>query len=80
VPTLNPGFRTRPIEAVLNDIRYNDFPHWWQRKLVWFWDDNLTANRPYIKALLRQMIPLKKWWLTQASMQGKRKKSIAELC
>ncbi len=68
VPTLNPGFRTRPIESVLNDIRYNDFKWWWQRKLVWFWDDNLTANRPYIKELLRQMIPLRKWWLTQASM------------
>ncbi|MGA0199846.1 MAG: B12-binding domain-containing radical SAM protein [Prochlorotrichaceae cyanobacterium] len=68
VPTLNPGFRTRPIAAVLKDIGYNDFPWWWQRKLVWFWDDNLTANRPYIKALLREMIPLKKWWLTQASL------------
>lgn len=68
VPTLNPGFRTRPIESVLNDIRYNNFRWWWQRKMVWFWDDNLTANRPYIKELLRQMIPLRKWWLTQASM------------
>ncbi|MGB7416256.1 MAG: radical SAM protein, partial [Thermosynechococcaceae cyanobacterium] len=68
VPVLNPGFRTRPVEAVLNDIRYNDFKWWWQRKMVWFWDDNLTANRPYIKKLLREMVPLKKWWLTQASM------------
>ena len=68
VPILNPGFRTRPIEAVLNDIRYNDFKWWWQRKMVWFWDDNLTANRPYIKELLRRIIPLRKWWLTQASM------------
>lgn len=25
VPTLNPGFRTRPIESVLGDIRYNNF-------------------------------------------------------
>ncbi|MBE9195905.1 B12-binding domain-containing radical SAM protein [Synechocystis sp. LEGE 06083] len=68
VPILNPGFRTRPVEAVLNDVRYNKFKWWWQRKTVWFWDDNLTANRPYIKELLRQMIPLRKWWLTQASM------------
>jgi radical SAM superfamily enzyme YgiQ (UPF0313 family) len=68
VPVLNPGFRTRPVEDVLNDIRYNEFKWWWQRKIVWFWDDNLTANRPYIKELLCQMIPLKKWWLTQASM------------
>jgi radical SAM superfamily enzyme YgiQ (UPF0313 family) len=39
-----------------------------QRKVVWFWDDNLTARRAYVKELLRAMIPLKKWWLTQASM------------
>jgi radical SAM superfamily enzyme YgiQ (UPF0313 family) len=68
VPVLNPGFRTRPVADVLSDIRYNEFKWWWQRKIVWFWDDNLTANRSYIKDLLRQMIPLKKWWLTQASM------------
>ena len=68
VPTLNPGFRMRPVESVLRDIEYNDFPHWWQRKVVWFWDDNLTIKRPYIKALLTAMIPLKRWWLTQASI------------
>ena len=53
---------------MIRDIQYDEFPHWWQRKLVWFWDDNLTARRAYIKPLLREMIPLKKWWLTQASM------------
>ena len=68
VPSLNPGFRMRPVEKVIADIRYNNFKHWWQRKLVWFWDDNLTANRRYISELLTAMIPFKKWWLTQASM------------
>lgn len=68
VPSLNPGFRMRPIEDVLRDVRYDDFRHWWQRKVVWFWDDNLTATRSYIKELLRAMISLKRWWLTQASM------------
>jgi radical SAM superfamily enzyme YgiQ (UPF0313 family) len=68
VPTLNPGFRTRPVADVIRDIRYNDFTHWWQRKVVWFWDDNLTIKRSYIKELLNAMIPEKKWWLTQASM------------
>jgi radical SAM superfamily enzyme YgiQ (UPF0313 family) len=68
VPSVNPGFRVRPVEEVIRDIQYDDFPHWWQRKVVWFWDDNLTAKRAYIKDLLRAMIPLKKWWLTQASM------------
>ncbi|MDX2153719.1 MAG: radical SAM protein [Bryobacteraceae bacterium] len=68
VPTMNPGFRTRPVEDVLRDIRYNRFRHWWQRKVVWFWDDNLTAKRSYARELLAAMIPLRKWWLTQASM------------
>jgi radical SAM superfamily enzyme YgiQ (UPF0313 family) len=68
VPSVNPGFRTRSVDNVLQDIEYNDFAYWWQRKVVWFWDDNLTARRGFIKDLLREMIPLKRWWLTQASM------------
>jgi len=68
VPVLNPGFRTRPAEEVLGDIGYDRFRWWWQRKLVWFWDDNLTVKRDYVIDLLRRMIPLRKWWLTQASL------------
>lgn len=68
VPTLNPGFRTRPVEKIVQDIQYNNFRHWWQRKIVWFWDDNLTINRKFARQLLQAMVPLKKWWLTQASM------------
>ncbi len=79
VPSVNPGFRTRPVEEVLRDIRYDNFPHWWQRKVVWFWDDNLTARRPYVKQLLQAMIPLKKWWLTQASLDIARDPELLEL-
>lgn len=68
VPSLNPGFRLRPVADVVRDASYDHFPWWWQRKIVWFWDDNLTIRRPFIRELLREMIPLKKWWLTQASM------------
>jgi Fe-S oxidoreductase len=68
VPSLNPGFRLRPVKDVIRDASYDHFKFWWQRKIVWFWDDNLTINRPYIRQLLHEMIPLKKWWLTQASM------------
>lgn len=68
VPSLNPGFRLRPVADVIRDASYDRFLHWWQRKIVWFWDDNLTIKRPYIRQLLTEMIPLKKWWLTQASM------------
>ena len=69
----------RPVENVLTDIRYNNFKHWWQRKLVWFWDDNLTANRSYVRELLNGLLPLKKWWLTQASMDIARDESLLEL-
>jgi len=68
VPTLNPGFRLRPVEDVIRDASYNNFKHWWQRKVVWFWDDNLTINRKYIKELLTELKKLNVWWLTQASM------------
>jgi len=68
VPTLNPGFRMRPVEEVLRDVRYDDFASWWQRKVVWFWDDNLTIRREYVRELLARMAPLRRWWLTQASM------------
>ena len=68
VPSLNPGFLLRPVADAIRDASYDKFSHWWQRKIVWFWDDNLTIKRPYIRQLLTEMIPLKKWWLTQASM------------
>jgi radical SAM superfamily enzyme YgiQ (UPF0313 family) len=79
VPSVNPGFRCRPVEDVIGDIAYNDFPHWWQRKVVWFWDDNLTARRGYIEKLLTAMIPLKKWWLTQASLDIAKDPALLDL-
>ena len=79
VPSLNPGFRLRPVEDIVRDIQYNNFRFWWQRKIVWFWDDNLTINRPYIKELLSAMIPLKKWWLTQASLDIAKDEELLDL-
>ena len=79
VPTLNPGFRTRPVTDVIEDIKYDRFPHWWQRKVVWFWDDNLTIDKPYIRNLLTAMAPLRKWWLTQASMDIAEYPSLLDL-
>jgi len=68
VPSINPGFRTRPTGEVIRDIEFDRFRHWWQRKVVWFWDDNLTVNRAFVRELLTAMVPLRKWWLTQASL------------
>ena len=79
VPTLNPGFRLRPVEDVIRDASYNDFKYWWQRKVVWFWDDNLTINRKYIRELLRKLKELKVWWLTQASMDIAKDEELLQL-
>jgi radical SAM superfamily enzyme YgiQ (UPF0313 family) len=79
VPSINPEFRMRPVEDVIRDVRYNEFPRWWQRKVVWFWDDNLTARRSYTEKLLTAMIPLKKWWLTQASIEIARDPALLDL-
>lgn len=65
---LDTGFRMRPVDEVLRDITHYEGRTWVQNKVVWFWDDNLIGNRAYAKELFRRMIPLKKWWLTQASV------------
>lgn len=79
VPTLNPGFRLRPVGDVIRDAAYRDFRYWWQRKVVWFWDDNLTINRQYIRELLPQLKKLHVWWLTQASMDIARDEALLDL-
>jgi len=79
VPTLNPGFRLRPVDDVIKDAAYDRFAYWWQRKVVWFWDDNLTIDRKYITELLTKMKPLKKWWLTQASMDIAKDEKLLQL-
>jgi len=33
-----------------------------------FWDDNITANPRYAKALFRALAPLDRWWTSQATM------------
>ena len=79
VPSLNPGFRLRPVDDVIRDAAYNNFSHWWQRKVVWFWDDNLTINRKYITELLLRMKDLNVWWLTQASMDIAKDEALLQL-
>src|SRR5262249_39900722 len=61
-------FRVRPIDDVVNDVAGGHFSSPWQEKVAWFWDDNLLAKRAWAKELLRAMIGLDRWWLTQASV------------
>lgn len=79
VPDLNPGFRVRPIDDVVRDIAASHFSLPWQNKVVWFWDDNLLVKRKWAKELLREMIGLKKWWLTQASIDIVRDEELLDL-
>jgi radical SAM superfamily enzyme YgiQ (UPF0313 family) len=62
-------FRHRPIRNVVRDLT-NIPPHWtWtQRKVITFWDNNIGANRPYFRALCEALVPLKRYWAAQTSL------------
>jgi radical SAM superfamily enzyme YgiQ (UPF0313 family) len=79
VPSFNPGFRVRPIDDVIRDIEQSRFLFWWQNKVVWFWDDNLLVRRVWAKQLLRELAGLKRWWLTQASIDIVYDKELLDL-
>lgn len=53
----------RKIEDVVAELK--SFP----QKFFMFVDDNLTQDRDYIVSLLEAMVPLKKKWVTQASIE-----------
>jgi len=79
VPDLNPGYRMRPVEDVIRDIAGSHFPHFWQEKVAWFWDDNLLIQRRWAKDLLREMAGLDRWWLTQASIDIVKDRELLDL-
>ena len=62
-------FRRRPIANVLRDIQMIPSSwSWRQRKIVNFWDNNLGADRRYFRDLCEALVPLKKYWSTQTSI------------
>ena len=79
VPDLNPGFRVRPVADVIRDIAETHFPHFWQEKVAWFWDDNLLVQRRWAKELLRELAGLGRWWLTQASIDIVKDRELLDL-
>jgi radical SAM superfamily enzyme YgiQ (UPF0313 family) len=54
--------RRREISAVIDEIASFD------GRFFIFVDDNLTQDGEYVRELLRQLAPLKKRWVTQASL------------
>src|SRR5512135_3289295 len=79
VPDFNPGFRARPVHEVVRDVAETHFGRWWQEKVVWFWDDNLLADRRWAKELLRALRGLDRWWLTQASIDVVQDRELLDL-
>lgn len=62
-------YRRRPIANVLRDIQMIPSSwSWRQRKIVNFWDNNLGADRRYFRELCEALIPLKRYWSTQTSI------------
>ncbi|MEW6009346.1 MAG: radical SAM protein [Candidatus Omnitrophota bacterium] len=53
----------RPVEEVIREVESLD------DKIVFFVDDNIVANRSAAKELFRRLIPLKKKWIGQCSIQ-----------
>ncbi len=54
---------TRPVDEVIAEIES------FKSKFFTFVDDNLTQNREYVMELLDRLAPLKKHWVTQASIE-----------
>ena len=77
--SFNSGFRVRPIDEVIRDITCYEGRNYLQNKIVMFWDNNLTGNKQYAKELFRKMIPLKKRWFSQLSIDMVRDKELMRL-
>ncbi len=63
----------RPVNEVINEIKAQN------RKLLFFVDDNIVADREKAKDLFRALIPLKIHWVSQASIDMLEDKELMEL-
>ncbi len=54
--------RQRPVDEVVAEVAA--IPD----KFIIFVDDNLTADRDYARRLFQALAPLRKWWITQATL------------
>ena len=74
-----PSLRVRPIDEVIRDITCFEGKNYIQNKVVVFMDNNLVSNKRYAKELFRKMIPLRKWWLSQLSIDMTKDKELMGL-
>jgi radical SAM superfamily enzyme YgiQ (UPF0313 family) len=57
-------YRYRPLDDVMAEIRSL------RQKVIMFADDNIVGHPRYSQQLLEALIPLRKWWIGQASLAG----------
>jgi radical SAM superfamily enzyme YgiQ (UPF0313 family) len=69
-----PRYRRRPTDAVLAELR--SLP---AGRLIFFVDDNFTADVEGVKELLRAMIPLHRRWVTQMSIHAAHDEELLDL-
>jgi radical SAM superfamily enzyme YgiQ (UPF0313 family) len=57
--------RTRQIDDIVRDIKsVQSFP----RKFIFFVDDNIVCDKEYAKELFKALIPLRIYWISQATV------------
>jgi len=67
--TIRDPYRRRPIPNVIRDLQaVPQSWSWLHRKYIGFWDNNLGADRRYFLDLCEALIPLKRLWGTQTSI------------
>lgn len=69
----NSSHQCRKIDDVIQEIEKDKL------KTVLFVDDNMVANRTYLKDFLRELIPLKIKWATQSSIDMVQDREMLEL-
>lgn len=68
-----PGYRHKPIEAVVKEIKSLD------RNYIFFVDDNIVGDFKYAKRLFRALAPLNIKWFSQGSIRMARDDELLDL-
>ncbi|MGC8844070.1 MAG: B12-binding domain-containing radical SAM protein, partial [bacterium] len=66
-------YRTRPVEEVIREVEQLE------GKFIIFVDDNILGNPKYARELFKALIPLKKIWLSQGSINMTKDEEILRL-
>ncbi len=66
-------YRTRPVRDVIKEIEEMD------SKFIVFVDDNILGDPRYAKELFKELIPLRKLWLAQGSLNATKDEELIKL-